>query len=223
MQLEHPEPETPESLTDAQIVARVLGGEVALFELVMRRYNQRIYRAVRCIVSSDEEAEDVMQEAYVNAYAHLGSFGFRAQLSTWLVKIAVYEAFARKRRARRVDPTDISDPEVFPMESPIRNPEQAAGDRELGAILERAVFGLPESFRTVFVLRAVEGLSVSETAEALEIPEETVKTRLHRARGLLRSSLTERAGKALPTVFGFHDSRCDRVVHAVLARIRGLS
>jgi RNA polymerase sigma-70 factor (ECF subfamily) len=216
-------PDLPQSLTDEQVVSRVLGGESALFELVMRRYNQRVYRAVRSIVQSNEEAEDVMQEAYVSAYTHLGDFAFRAQLSTWLVKIAVHEAFARKRRAQRFAPLDAADPEDRVMVSSTRNPEQRVSDHELGGILERAIDDLPEGFRTVFVLRAVEQLSVTETAEALGVPEDTVKTRLHRARGLLRTALIDRVGTALPSVFDFHQTRCDRVVGRVLERIRGAS
>jgi RNA polymerase sigma-70 factor (ECF subfamily) len=214
-------PHEPENLTDAEIVERVRAGEVALFELVMRRYNQRVYRAVRSIVSSDAEAEDVMQEAYVKAYANLGTFEFRARLSTWLIKIAVYEAFARKRRARRFESFDESDLEHPAMASPVQSPEQLSSNRELSGFLEQAILGLPEGFRAVFVLRAVEELSAAETAEILDIPEETVKTRLHRAKGRLQTDLLDRLGTSLPSVFGFHAVRCDRVVAHVLARIRG--
>jgi RNA polymerase sigma-70 factor (ECF subfamily) len=209
----------PETLTDAQIVERVRAGEPALFELLMRRYNQRVYRAVRSIVASNEEAEDVMQEAYVRAYASLGSFEFRALFSTWLVKIAVYEAFGRKKRSRRFDSLDDSAPEDHAMESPTRTPEQRSSDRELSGILEQAILGLPETFRAVFVLRAVEELSVEETADILDIPAETVKTRLHRAKSRLQSDLLDRVGSSLPAVFGFHAVRCDRIVSNVLARI----
>lgn len=221
MPTETPKRDLPDSLTDEQIVGRVLAGESALFELVMRRHNQRVYRAVRSIVQSNEEAEDVMQEAYVSAYSHLQSFGFRAQLSTWLIKIAIHEAFARKKRAQRLAPLDAADPEDRVMVSSIRDPEQRASDQELGGMLERAIDGLPDGFRTVFVLRAVEQLSVAETAEILDVPEDTVKTRLHRARGLLQKALVERVGTALPSVFDFHQSRCDRIVVRVLDRIRG--
>lgn len=213
----------PESLTDEQVVGRVLAGESALFELLMRRHNQRVYRAVRSIVLSNEEAEDVMQEAYVSAYTHLEGFAFRSQLSTWLIKIAIHEAFARKKRARRLTPLDAADPEAQVMVSSIRSPEQRVSDQELGGMLERAIDDLPEGFRTVFVLRAVEQLSVTETAEVLAISEDTVKTRLHRARSLLRKALVERVGTALPSVFDFHQSRCDRVVARVLERIQGAS
>jgi RNA polymerase sigma-70 factor (ECF subfamily) len=213
-----PEP-IAETLTDGQIVMRVRAGEVALFEHVMRRYNQRVYRAVRSIVSSNEEAEDVMQEAYVKAYANLGGFEFRAQLSTWLVKIAVHEAFARNRRARRFESLDDTEPEEHAMTSPVRSPEQRSSDRELSGFLEEAILDLPEAFRSVFLLRAVEELSAAETADILDIPEETVKTRLHRAKSRLQSNLLDRVGTSLPSVFGFHAIRCDRVVFHVLERI----
>jgi RNA polymerase sigma-70 factor (ECF subfamily) len=208
-----------DSPTDEELVVRVLEGEVRCFELLMRRNNQRLYRAVRSIAGSDDEAEDVMQEAYVNAYTHLADFSGAARFSTWLTRIAIHEAFARKRRGKRQAPLDDVPGGEESMRAHGLGPEQRASDRELGVILERAVDALPESFRTVFVLRAVEQLSVSETAEVLEIPEETVKTRLHRARGLLRSDVTERVGAAVPNLFDFHLSRCDRVVTRVFARI----
>jgi RNA polymerase sigma-70 factor (ECF subfamily) len=209
---------TPLELSDDELLARIRSGESHLFELVMRRYNQRIYRTVRAIVRDDVETEDVMQEAYVNAYAHLADFAGRAQLSTWLTRIAVHEALARLRRGKRfvsldAEPSDMPTPSLAP------TPEDNVSDRELGAVLERAIDALPEGFRIVFVLRAVEEMSVAETSEVLDIPEETVKTRLHRARGLLRDAMVDRADAITPQLFGFHLSRCDRVVGAVLKRI----
>ncbi len=208
-----------ESPSDEDLVRRVLGGEVQCFELLMRRNNQRLFRAVRSIAKSDDEAEDVMQEAYVNAYTHLRDFSGRARFSTWLTRIAIHEAFARSRLKRRQTAFDDGSGEEERVTSPFFDPEQRASDRELRIILEEAVDSLPSAFRTVFVLRSVEELSVSETAEMLEIPEETVKTRLHRARGLLRDALTERVGASLPNIFDFHLSRCDRIVARVFARL----
>lgn len=216
-----PSPEQPPVLTDEEVVRRVLAGEIALFEVVMRRNNQRVYRAVRSILRNDTEAEDVMQEAYVNAYAHLADFSGRSRLSTWLVRIAVHEAFARLRHRKRITSFDNEEWEAFDMASTHESPEHLTSDRELRALMEEAVDGLPVGFRSVFMLRAVEQLSVTETAEALGIPEETVKTRLHRARGLLKTALTERIGTAVPALFDFHLSRCDRVVSGVLERLRG--
>jgi len=206
-------------LSDEEIVRRVRSGQTELFEAVMRRHNQRIYRTVRAILRDDSETEDVMQEAYVNAFTHLADFEGRSKLSTWLTRIAVHEAFARLRRGKRFASLDESESPNMENHSPNPTPEQSAGDRELGAVLEHAVEALPESFRVVFVLRAVEEMSVAETAEVLEIPEETVKTRLHRARGLLRQSILDRTEATLPTLLGFHLSRCDRVASAVLRRI----
>lgn len=197
-------------LTDEELVTRILSGEGHLYEEVMRRHNRRLYRAIRAIVRSDAEVEDVMQEAYVNAYAHLIQFRGGARFSTWLTRIAIHEAFARLRRAKR-----FTSEEGEEMAANERTPEQMAGDAELARALERAIDALPEAYRTVFVLRAVEEMSTAETAEALEIPEDTVKTRLHRARGLLQKSLDA----ATPEVYGFHLSRCDRVVKRLLSRL----
>jgi RNA polymerase sigma-70 factor (ECF subfamily) len=171
---------------------------------------------VRSVLRNDGEAEDVMQEAYVNAFAHLAEFEGRAKFSTWLTRIAIHEAFARLRRNKRF--TSLDDSEPIPMRDS-KTPERDAAQHELGRVLEHAVDDLPDAFRTVFVLRAVEEMSVAETAEALEIPEDTVKTRLHRARALLRRSILERTEATLPTLLDFHLSRCDRVTHGVLRRI----
>jgi RNA polymerase sigma-70 factor (ECF subfamily) len=206
-------------MDDDQVIERVCAGEIELFEVVMRRYNQRIYRTVRSILRDDDEAVDVMQEAYLNAYSHLRDFSGRARFSTWLTRIAVHEAFARLRRRRRLEPLEDSDSEdLMTAQSP--GPDERASDGELRQFLEEAVDTLPEAFRTTFMLRAVEHLSVAETAEVLGIPEETVKTRHHRARERLQNALTERVGEALPQLFGFHRPRCDKVVAFVLARIR---
>jgi RNA polymerase sigma-70 factor (ECF subfamily) len=204
---------------DAAVIARVLGGDVAAFELLMRRHNRLVYRVVRAILKDEHEVEDAMQEAYVSAFSHLAQFAGRSSFATWLTRIAVNEAFARARRDRRFVPLPDADSEVTPMTSTNPTPEQDAIGRELGALMEQAVDLLPDSFRIVFVLRAVEQLSVEETSECLDIPAETVKTRLHRARGLLRKALENRVGTAVPTLFDFHLSRCDRVVRAVFARL----
>jgi RNA polymerase sigma-70 factor (ECF subfamily) len=211
----------PASLTDEEIVARVLAGERHLFELIMRRHNARIFRASRAILRDAEEAEDVMQDAYVRAFEHLDQFAGQARFSTWLTKIAVHEALARARKRRRFEPLDArehqeEEPRMSP-QSP--SPEQHASDAEMRAVLEKAIDDLPDDFRAVFVLRAVEELSGAETAECLGIPEETVKTRLHRARGRLQEKVLESIEPAIAGVYDFHLSRCDRVVAAVLRRI----
>jgi len=211
--------EQRESVSDEEIVRRVLAGEVELFELVMRKYNRRIYRIVRAILKSDDDAEDVMQEAYVKAYAHLRDFAGRARFSTWLTRIAVHEAFARSRQGRRFELVENADTETPIMTHAVRSPEQRASDSELGGILEQAIEELPAGFRAVLVLRLIEQLSVEETSEALDLTEETVKTRLHRARGVLQERLADRVGATLPSLFDFGNSRCDRVVARVLERI----
>jgi RNA polymerase sigma-70 factor (ECF subfamily) len=205
------------ALTDEEIVARVRGGQPRLFELLMRRHNQRVYRAARAILRDDGEAEDVMQDAYVRAYGHLHEFEGRARFSTWLTRIAVHEALARARRGRRFQPLDQETQSMPTL--PRSSPEQLASDHEVSAVLERAIDSLSDEFRAVFVLRAVEEMSGAETAECLGISEETVKTRLFRARARLQETLLQAFEPAAPRAYAFHLSRCDRVVAAVLARI----
>ena len=207
------------ALSDEAVIARVRGGEPALFEIIMRRYNQRLYRVVRSIMRDEAESEDVIQDAYVRAYAHLDQFAGRARFSTWLTRIAVHEALARVRRGRRF--TDIE--EIMPtLTSSGQGPEQSALHGELRAVLEAAVDRLPEDFRTVFVLRDIEGLSTLEVAECVDIPPETVKTRLHRGRALLRRHVTNALGTSMGELFSFGAARCDRLVAAVLQRIGAL-
>jgi RNA polymerase sigma-70 factor (ECF subfamily) len=209
--------------SDEDIVKRVLAGETALYEILIRRYNQRLYRVARSILRDDADAEDVMQEAYVRAYEHLNQFAGEAKFSTWLTKIAVYEALGRVRlRGRTADLDSVlnSDTRIMStLTSDTRDPERQAYDHELRLVLERAIEALPEIYRLVFVLRSVEGLSVTETAGCLDIGAEAVKTRLHRARSLLRKDLQQRAGVVTAQAFPFHLSRCDRVVDAVFRRI----
>jgi len=209
----------PSGLNDEEVVVRVLAGETALFEVLMRRHNQRLYRAARAILRDDAEAEDVMQEAYVNAYTHLAQFDGRAQFSTWLTKIAVYEALARVRRRGRYDPMDQSALETLMPPTPTPDPERQAFGRELGALIESAVDQLGDGCREVFMLRQVEGMSTAETAQALGVSEDVVKTRFSRARSALQRDLLERTEEVAATTFTFGQARCDRVVAAVLARI----
>lgn len=208
-----------QDFSDEEIVTRVTQGQTALFEVLMRRHNERIYRAARAIVRNDAEAEDVMQQAYVNAYAHLRQFDRRAAFATWLTRIAVHEAFARIRRHRRDAEYQNSAGGTPTMHTAPYDPERQALARELQSLVETAVDGLPDGQREVFMLRDVEGLSTSETAACLDVTEEAVRTRLTRARALLRRSLYERAGLAASNAFSFQRPRCDRVVAAVLQRI----
>jgi RNA polymerase sigma-70 factor (ECF subfamily) len=210
------------TLSDADVVAKILAGQTALFEILMRRHNERLYRAARAIVRDDTEAEDVMQQAYVNAYANLRQFDGRAAFSTWLTRITVNEAIARARRQGRYEQLEDADAmpfdSVFPMPSTV-TPETQAFSRELRVLLEEAVDRLPDGTREVFMLREVEGLSTAETAACLSVSDDVVKTRLSRARAALRRDLFDRIGATAVASFTFQRPRCDRVVAAVLARI----
>jgi RNA polymerase sigma-70 factor (ECF subfamily) len=214
-------------LSDEEVVAHVLAGETEMFELVMRRHNQRLYRVARAILRDDGEAEDVMQDAYVRAYEHLDQFAGRAKFSTWLTRIAVHEALARQHRRNRYEELEpMSEREGDPMDrfaSLTPNPEQQTSNFELRRLLEGAVEKLPASYRTVFMLRDVEEMSTTDAAYALEITEENVKVRLHRARALLRKSLLALAGTESQAAFNFNAVRCDRVVKNVFARIQALA
>ena len=210
-------------LKDEEVVAQVRAGNAALFEILMRRHNQRVYRAARAILGNDTEAEDVMQEAYVRAFTHLDQFENRAKFSTWLTRIAVHEALARVSKSKRWESLDSEpDADVRVRPEPMsndRNPEEQMFGAQMKTLLETSLDALPGKYRTVFVLREIEEMSTAETAEALGISEETVKTRLHRARAMLQTDLYSRVGSTTPDAFEFHLSRCDRVVNAVLARI----
>ena len=216
-----------ETLADEEIVARILAGETALFELIMRRHNQRLYRAARGILRNESEAEDVMQDAYVRAYIHLKQFAGKARFSTWLTRIAVHEALARLRDRRRYDePGPVFENSEDPMERLISaesTPEEHLQTRELGDVLEEAIETLPEGFRAVFMLRAVEEMSTSEVAECLDLSEENVKVRLHRARALLKEHVAQRLEGSAPQAFPFEAVRCDRVVANVFEKIRLLT
>jgi RNA polymerase sigma-70 factor (ECF subfamily) len=206
-------------LPDEEIVSRIVAGETALFEVLMRRHNRQVYRAARAILRDDHEAEDVMQEAYVNAYTHLAQFDRRAKFSTWLTRIAVYEALSRRRRRGRFEAMDATSMETLMPILSAPGPEQQAFGRELGALIESAIDRLGNGYREVFMLRQVEGLTTAETAEALGLSEDAVKTRFSRARSALQRDLVERSEAAAPSVFNFGAERCDRVVERVMARI----
>jgi RNA polymerase sigma-70 factor (ECF subfamily) len=209
------------AISDEEVVRRVRAGEHELFEILMRRYNQRLYRVARSIVKNEAEAEDVMQQAYVSAYTHLEQFAERARFSTWLTRIAVYEALGRLRRRRRVREVEVAENEEMgvPLRSGEPSPEQQALGGELRRLLEQAVDALPRTSRSAFVLREIEGLSTVEAAECLGVSDEVVKTRLHRARRQLRQELLDRAGIAGREAFAFHATRCDSIVSAVFARL----
>lgn len=211
-----------ERWTDEEIVERVKCGETALYEILMRRYNQRIYRVVRSILREDGEAEDVMQDAYVSAYQHLHQFRGEAPFSTWLTRIAANEALHRLRLRKRVVSIDDTEWEGDGAMNPIEgspDPEQSASISELGDLLEEALLDLPQPLRVVVMLRDVEEMTTAETAAVLDLTEENVKVRLHRGRRLARKWLFKRVAAGTAGAFPFMGARCDRVVSGVFSRI----
>jgi RNA polymerase sigma-70 factor (ECF subfamily) len=218
--------ERSKTLTDVEVVDRVRAGDLAMYEVIMRRYNQRLYRIARAILHDDVEAEDVMQDAYVRAYTHLEQFAGRSAFSTWLSRIAVHEALTRLRSRNRHPQVDVTeyDGEIS-MKTPSNSldPEKSASTGQLREILEEAVLKLPENYRTVVMLRDIEELSTAETAEALDLTEENVKIRLHRGHGMIRNWLFERIGPGAKEAFPFMGIRCDRVVQNVFTRLTKLA
>ena len=210
------------SASDEEVVARVRAGETPLFELLIRRYNQRLYRVARSILRDEQEAEDVMQHAYVSAFAHLGQFEGRARFSTWLTRIAVHEALGRARRRARVKGLDdVHDGRILrctaqPQGRAGRTRSSRRRRQSCAACSRPRSTSCPTSYRTAFVLREAEGLDTPEVAECLEISEDAVRTRVHRARVLLRRGMLEKTGAARASAFLFEKPRCDRVVAAAL-------
>jgi RNA polymerase sigma-70 factor, ECF subfamily len=206
------------AIPDADVVTRVLAGDSALFELVMRRYNRLLFRLARGIVRDDDEARDVVQAAYVRAYYHLDQFRGPAGFKAWLARIAINEALSRARRAPALSDTEqqvLALPDLTEV-----GPEHAAASRDLLRILQAAIDRLPEEFRQVFMLRGVEQLRTAETAELLEIKPATVKTRFHRARRMLQELWHRKVDDVVRDTFPLGGQRCDAIVGAVLARIR---
>ena len=218
------------ALDDAALVACVLAGERDAFRQIMQRCNQRMFRVVRGVIRNEAEAEDVVQEAYVHGYEKLASFRGEASLATWLTRIALNEAYGRLRRRRDsvdIDDIDLSAPVAaqliaFPGHVLGDDPAEEAARTQMRRLLEQAVDALPEAFRLVYLLRDVEGCSVEETALALELRPETVKTRLHRARRQLRDALANRLSMAQGEAFSFMGARCVRMTETVMARIHAL-
>ena len=203
------------SPTDEEVVARVCAGDTQTFEILMRRYNQRLFRAARAILQNDADAEDAVQQAYLNAYRHLGQFEGRAKFSTWLTRIAVYEALTR-RRNRDKSGAAGDEMQFKHVASAAPDPERQAYVVQLGALLEAALAALPDSYRRVFMLREVDGLNTAEAALQLRVSEGTVKTRLHRAKHLLQRRLHDVTPS---TAFRFDGERCDRLVVAVMSHL----
>jgi RNA polymerase sigma-70 factor (ECF subfamily) len=216
------------SIDDAELARRIAAHDQTTFELVMRRNNSALYRVARAIVKNDADAEEVLQEAYLSAYRHMAEFRADAKLSTWLTRIVVNQALATRRsrqRSRVVVPFshlqthDRLAQEPADMNDAADSPEQSTTRAEIRSLLERKIEQLPLAFRTVFMLREVDELSGAETAECLSITEATVRSRLFRARGLLRESLSRELDMAQADVFQFGGEHCDRIVAGVLARL----
>ncbi len=220
------EPRSWAALDDAELVTYALAGRAEAFRAIMTRHNQRLYRLARTVLNDESEAEDTVQEAYLRAFAALPRFRGDASLSTWLTRIALNEALGRKRKRR---PTvELSAIEAaqqsaqiirFPTMAMDADPESAAAQREIRALLETSIDALPEPFRVVFVMRDVEEIGVDETARLLGVKPETIKTRLHRARRLLRAALDERLASALKDTFPFAGQRCARITEAVMRKL----
>jgi RNA polymerase sigma-70 factor (ECF subfamily) len=222
--------QTLEQLPDHVVAARVLAGDAGLFELIMRRYNRRLFRIARGILGDDAEAEDAVQEAYVRVYLKLAQFRGPDGFASWLCQIASNEALMRHRRHRRAvlaplsELDEPSNQEAATMDphSPAANPEAALHEHQFRLLLEQAIDALPEVYRSAFVLREVEQMSVAETAACLGIDPTTVKTRVHRARRLLQQGLSQELAAALPGAFAFDGQRCDRLVAGVFRRLNAL-
>jgi len=208
----------PAHLADDAVVERVLAGDLEAFAVLMRRHNRRVFRAVRGIVKDDAEAEDVAQEAWIGAYRALASFEGRAAFSTWLTRIAIRRALSHVRRGR---PTrSLDDLDHLAPEDDGPGPEWDAHRREMARVLEAAIDSLPPSYRVVVMLRDVEHMSTADAADALEVSEENLRVRLHRARAALRERLVDELGLAAVEAFGFDGERCDRMVEGVLRALR---
>lgn len=225
--MSHPAPAS--NLDDSDIVSRILQHDHGAFEALMRRHNARLFRVARAILRDDAEAEDALQDAYLDVYRHIGEFRGAAQLSTWLTRVVVNHALMRLRKRKRdqvlvpFESGTARDGNSLEMEAADRqaeSPTNAALRGEIRRLIERRIDELPTTFRGVFVMREVEGMSVEETADALGIPPATVRTRLFRARAALRAALARDIDMATGDVFAFAGSRCDRIVAAVLARLR---
>lgn len=214
------------SLSDADLAAHIAAHDHHAFELLMRRHNQSLYRTARSILKDDAEAEDAVQDAYLLAYRGIGSFRGDAKLSTWLTRIVLNEALTKARkRSRRAEIISLGgdteweqQTEVNMSEAASESPERHAMRAQARHLLEKSIDSLPDVFRTVFVLRALEEMSGEEVASCLDIPEATVRTRFFRAKSLLREALSREIDFAFEEAFSFDGARCDRIVAGVLAR-----
>jgi len=211
---------------DAELVGRARNREEAAIRSIMQANNRRLYRLARGILRNDSEAEDAVQETYVRAFTHLQDFRGDSSLATWLARIATNEALGRLRRRRPSVDVDTLPPGVleaqiiqFPNSGTSEDPEKTMAQREIQRVVEHAIDELPEAFRIVFVTRVLEGMNVEETAEILNLKPQTVKTRLHRARAMLREHVESKIGPVVMEAFPFAGKRCERLTDAVLKRL----
>ncbi len=219
--------EAVDGWADAELIAGALDRNEAAVRALIQRYNRRLYRVARSVVGNDAEAEDVLQDAYVRAFSALNGYRGEASLATWLTRIVVNEALQRLRHHKPHQleakaPGDLqafAEVIPFPLHASLPDPEITMAQREICALVEQAIDALPQEFRTVLVARTIEGMSTEETADALGLKAETVKTRLHRARQMLRAVLEEHLGSQFPHVFPFDGVRCQRIADTVLARL----
>jgi RNA polymerase sigma-70 factor (ECF subfamily) len=216
----------PPGPADAELVRRARGRDEAAVRAIIKSNNRRLYRIARGILRNDSEAEDVVQETYARAFTHLEDFRGDSSLSTWLSRIAINEALGRLRRERpEVEWTSLPSGTLeaqiiqFPLSAMSEDPEKSMAQREIQHVVEHAIEGLPDPFRIVFITRVIEGMNVEETAELLGLKPETVKTRLHRARTMLRDNVEKKIGPVVMDAFPFAGRRCERLTEAVLNRL----
>jgi RNA polymerase sigma-70 factor, ECF subfamily len=216
----------PAGTADAELVARDRARDEAAVRIIMQSNNRRLYRIARGILRNDGEAEDVVQETWVRAFTHLEDFRGDSSLATWLARIAMNEALGRLRRQRPSVDVDSLAPGVleaqiiqFPLSATSEDPEKSMAQREIQHVVEHAIDELPDAFRIVFITRVIEGMNVEETAEILGLKPETVKTRLHRARAMLRENVENKIGPVVMEAFPFAGKRCERLTEAVMKRL----
>jgi RNA polymerase sigma-70 factor, ECF subfamily len=213
--------------SDAELVALALARDPAAFRAIMRRYNRRLFRIARGILRDDALAEDALQDAYLKTFRHLADFQGASAFSTWLTRIVMNEALGRLRKASRTPEVSIDTAQMqsrildFPTGSPIDNPEITMAQRQILKLVEEATDNLPEEFRLVFIARVIEEMSVEETAELLSLKPETVRSRLHRARALLRRQLDEMIGPIAMDAFPFAGWKCDQLTERVMGELMG--
>ena len=215
---------TSAAVSEGELIRRAKARDEQAVRAILQANNRRLFRIARGILRNDAEAEDVVQETYVRALTHLEGFRGESSLSTWLSRIAMNEAIGRlrgKRLSLDLDslPEDRGEAEIIPFPAASSDPEKSMAQRQIQEVVERAIDQLPEPFRLVFITRVMEEMTVEETAELLSIKPETVKTRLHRARALLRQNVEKEIGPVIMDAFPFAGRRCEQLTEAVLKRL----